>query len=66
MVMPGSVIRRPNWDNCVLEVIDRGFYSAWGVLKDIRENMVIDPEFVIPLDGVWLSVDSVEDILNRR
>lgn len=61
--MPGSVIRRENWQNCVLEVMDRGFYSAWGVLKDIRENKVISREFIVPIEGAWLSVLSPEDIL---
>lgn len=52
-------VRLPHWTHCVVEVCDIGQHSFWGVLRDIKTNIVIDPIAVFPINLEWqLALDA--------
>lgn len=52
-------VRLPHWTHCVVEIEDVGCHSIWGILRDIRNDLVIQNHYIAPLDAGWvLALDS--------
>lgn len=63
IIREGDSVRLPNWTNAVVEIKDIGKHSFWGILIDIKTNHIIAPTFVAPIEGEWLKVLSIEDVI---
>lgn len=60
----GDIVRLSNWKDCVVKVKDVGQVSFWGVLYDVKENMIINEEYVGFFDDDWINSSIIPISLN--
>jgi len=62
--MPSKLcVRKEGWTHCVVEIEDIGERSFWGRLVDIKNNLLIDDQFVGWFNEDWHFVHDAEKIL---
>lgn len=69
LIKIGDAVRLPHWQNCIIDVMDVGQMSFWGVLIDQKADEVIDAVFVAPLSspqGDWIKALTLDEIISNH